>query len=635
MNTFEQLAGGRYRVVRRLAQGGMGEVLLAQFPGDTTLAISPGLVVVKRVIKDANNRPHQCRMLREEARISLRLLHENLVESFFLDEDAGDPILVMEFLTGQSLAQVLGAAKKKKHFLPIDVVLGLIRAAACGLHFAHTVTDKGRPLGLIHRDVSPANIFLTYDGRVKVIDFGVAKADDSEIRTSTGVLKGKLGYMSPEHASGDVTLLPATDLWSLGVVLWESLCAERLFSNPSPADTLMAIANKPIPPPTVLRPDIPAPVAALCARLLERDQHRRIRTGAELVAALDGISGGQALSSATLGGFLSQRFAEQAQGGVHEAARCSKMRRSTPVAIGLSQGTAAQLPLEADAPTLVMTASSAAELMQRARQDVTDEDRFAAAPVTHVTVPRARTMASEPSADAHTIAQIMAVTGFNAHPPLEMPARTVAVPAANGPAASVPRPATRTGQRAPAAIESAQWLHGATLTFGILAVAMGALFSFLAPVPDVAGVVVYADNDGTDVVVALPSDVPAGHTPRLFSLARPPILHVASAAAPALTAQSAYAALAEAGVLTRASLPRTLRARVAALLPLVMVMLGMLSLALAIPGWLLAGQRRRRAQIGCVIVAVVASVWWLYTGGLGWPGFGAYRNVPTYRATAP
>jgi eukaryotic-like serine/threonine-protein kinase len=139
----EVLAGGRYRLVRSLAKGGMGEVLLAEFPGDTTLAITPGYVVLKRVLPDAHNRPHQVRMLREEGRISLRLLHENLVESFFVDEHEGDPILVMEFLAGRSVAQLLGLAKKNKDMLPIDATLALMRASACGLHFAHTLTDRG------------------------------------------------------------------------------------------------------------------------------------------------------------------------------------------------------------------------------------------------------------------------------------------------------------------------------------------------------------------------------------------------------------------------------------------------------------------------------------------------------------
>jgi serine/threonine-protein kinase len=333
------LAEGRYRVIRRLAAGGMGEVLLAQSPGDRVHGLSPGILVVKRTLPDSMNRPHQDAMLKEEGRLALRLLHDNLVESFLVDDDHGTPLLIMEYLAGRSVAQVLGQAKKRGELVPVEVVLAVIRAAACGLHFAHTLSDKGKPLGLVHRDVSPANIFMTFDGRVKVIDFGVAKSEDSEIKTSTGLIKGKLGYMSPEHALGNI-LSPAADVWSLGVVFWESLVAERLFSGNNPSITLFQITDGPIQPPNVLRPDVPREVNALVLRMLERDVKKRFANCRELVAAIDALPQARNLASVNLGTFLSGRFPDQAEQGQLEVQQSAHRTRNLVVPKGLVDGTA-------------------------------------------------------------------------------------------------------------------------------------------------------------------------------------------------------------------------------------------------------------------------------------------------------
>jgi len=193
-------------------------------------------------------------MLREEARLGLRLRHENIVETLRLDEHAGEPLVVMELLAGRSMGQVLAQAKKRKENVPIEVALAVLRGAACGLHFAHTLRSAdGRALGLVHRDVSPANIFVTFDRHVKVIDFGIAKSEDSEIKTTTGILKGKLGYMSPEQAHGEGKLGAQADVWSLGVFFWEMLLAERMFYSPNPRATLMQIAYEELTPPSARR----------------------------------------------------------------------------------------------------------------------------------------------------------------------------------------------------------------------------------------------------------------------------------------------------------------------------------------------------------------------------------------------
>ena len=332
----ESLANGRYQVLRKLAAGGMGEVLLAEFGGDAE--ISPGLLVVKRILGAvAGQSPPegQVKMLHEEARLGLRLRHGNLVETFRF-EGGNDPLLIMELLAGRSMAQVLGQAKKQKEAVPIDVALAILRGSCCGLHFAHTLkSTDGGGLGLVHRDVSPANIFVTFDNGVKVIDFGVAKSEDSEIKTAFGVLKGKLGYMSPEQTHGSTALTAQADVWSLGVFFWEMLVAERLFASPNPSATFMQISQKVLQSPCTFRPDIPPGVEAICMGMLERNTDNRFASCADVARAIDALPGGGGGDRVSVGAFLAERFPEEASSGATEAARCAKTLSKTPVPQGL------------------------------------------------------------------------------------------------------------------------------------------------------------------------------------------------------------------------------------------------------------------------------------------------------------
>ncbi|MFZ9887757.1 MAG: serine/threonine-protein kinase, partial [Myxococcota bacterium] len=345
--TFEQHPA--FSIVRRLAVGGMGEVLLARFVGNEH--VGPGLVVVKRTLTDHPNRDYQDQMLREEGRVAVRLRHANLVETYAMDELGGHPLLVMELLAGRSMAQVLGNAKRAKTPTPVGVALQVLHGAACGLHFAHTLRVGGQPLGLVHRDVSPANIFVTYDGKVKVIDFGVAKAQDSEIKTSTGILKGKLGYMSPEHAKGE-TLDPRADVWSLGVVLWESLVTDRLFGGQNPAMTLFQITQAPQDPPSVRRPDVPPEVDALCMRLLAKDRDQRFASCAEVVRAIEQLPP-SLWRDTDVGAFLSQRFPDDAATGQQELAERARMVRPRPIPAGILESEVIPESDESQVATLI------------------------------------------------------------------------------------------------------------------------------------------------------------------------------------------------------------------------------------------------------------------------------------------
>lgn len=665
----EIFAGGRYTLVRRIAQGGMGEVLLAQFPGDMVLGLSTGLVVLKRVIPHHPNRANQAAMLREEGRVGLRLLHENLVETFFVDEDNGDPLLVMEYLSGRAMSQVLGQAKKRKEKVPVEVALAVLRGAACGLHFAHTLTDRGRPLGLVHRDVSPANIFVTFDGRVKVIDFGVAKADDSQIKTSTGVLKGKLGYMSPEHTLGE-KLGPPADLWSLGVCFWETLCAERLFANPSPSATLQAISEKPIPSPRSHRPDLSAEVEELCMRLLERSRERRIASGSALVEAIDALPEASELPRVDIGRWLSGNFPEEAEVGESEARRGARMRRRIPIPIGLVRGTAAAGPSEEEAPTVVMGAvrlppadpggagQLGAELADLAEDvdeaatvrvkladlpiDIEDSTRRATAGglladaesdersrvTASGTQPAGRELNREPE-----VVITRSVVGPEVSPERRSSAASPSRGAPAGPAAGASPLTSSFAARGvaaratvPIAVRSSSWIAVAFGTFGALALAMGLAFGILAPEPAMRPVVAWDDPTGRHSIVGAAQDAPPHARP--VDLARP-FLKV-DGQIRELPAAWLEERLASSGVRLRASLPSSPRATAAALLPVIIAALGVLALAAALPALVVARSKPRMvAQVLLLVGAMVGVALAVKLGALSWPGLEAWQARPT------
>jgi len=640
--------GSAYQLVRRLAVGGMGEVLLADAQGDPRIGLGAGLVVVKRTIPTHPTREHQDRMLKEEGRLGLRLRHENLVETFALDEVAGAPILVMEYLAGRSMAQVLGAAKRGKQLVPVDVALAIVRAAACGLHFAHTLQDGAKQLGLVHRDVSPANIFVTFDGRIKVIDFGVAKADDSEIKTSTGVLKGKIGYMAPEHTRGD-TLDPRADLWSLGVFLWEMLIADRLFSTQNPAQALHRINHAPIPAPSTLRADVPAAVDALVTKLLTRPKEDRVQSGAELVRRIDDIRE-VAHARADVASFLCARFPDDAERGKEEARRAARVRADA-LPTGIVES--AQLsPADLDAQTVVANRRDLIRLarMSAGRGDDDGGRTARARPIgvdlddslegkTVQTSPD-RPFDSELSTDGgRSVPQPISTEGGRG---LSSREATVAEPRVAkstppvvelAPAPPVVRAVPADERAAP--VSRSQRLRrsrvtpvaAALLTFGVLAILMGGAFaSFTASRPVEPLIVAVLVDDNREVVMALvdaPRDKPSRRVTLDDLRFRAGGARTVSIATPAFES-----ALVSSGVAARATLPPTPRTRFAAALPPAILLLGALALALAIPSIVM---RKGALLVARVVLALaltgVAAVG-ARKGALTWPGLDVLEGAP-------
>ena len=264
---------GKYVLVGELGVGGMAEVFLAIQHG---LQGFLKVVTLKRVLPHLAS-PDFISMFIDEARLAARLEHPNIVKTFEFGEHEGQYYTVMEYLAGEDLGSVMNRAAISKQPVPLNMAAMILSQLCDGLHFAHELTDTaGRPLGLVHRDVNPSNVIITYGGEVKIIDFGVAKFNKSANQTQTGTIKGKLAYMSPEQilARG---IDRRSDVFSLGVVLWELVAGCRLFARETDAATLYAIMNDPIPRVRRHRPNVPEELEAIISTALSRDAGGSLR----------------------------------------------------------------------------------------------------------------------------------------------------------------------------------------------------------------------------------------------------------------------------------------------------------------------------------------------------------------------
>ncbi len=276
---------GKYQLLRELAAGGMAQIFLAVYQG---LEGFNRVVAVKRVLPHMTT-PEFVQMFLDEARIAARLEHPNIVRTYEFGAEAGRYFMVMEYLAGEDLNAVLNRAAKTNYRLPIPFIIDVVSRVCAGLHFAHELCDTdGRPLALVHRDVTPANILVTYFGEVKLIDFGVAKSASNVQQTRAGMLKGKISYMSPEQLRSRGTDR-RSDIFSTGVVLWELLTGVRLFARDSDAATLYAIIDDPVPSVRTHRPEIPEELAQIVDRALARTPEARWATAEDMQLALDGF----------------------------------------------------------------------------------------------------------------------------------------------------------------------------------------------------------------------------------------------------------------------------------------------------------------------------------------------------------
>lgn len=302
---------GKYRFIATLGRGGMADVHLA-------VAVGPAgfskLQVIKRLRRKLADEPEFRDMLLDEARLAARLNHRNVVQTNEVGLVDGEYFIAMEYLDGQPLSQVLSRARERGRPIPLAVSLWILSEVLAGLHYAHELVDyDGTPLNVVHRDVSPHNIFVTYDGQVKIVDFGIALAARRAVETQAGTLKGKVAYMAPEQAfSPSSEIDRRADIFSVGVILWEVVASRRLWRGLTDPQIISRLMRD-IPDVRTARPDAPFELARICSRALAHAPSKRYATAAELRADLDRYAErlAEQVTAEQVGGLVSALFASE------------------------------------------------------------------------------------------------------------------------------------------------------------------------------------------------------------------------------------------------------------------------------------------------------------------------------------
>jgi serine/threonine protein kinase len=255
------------------------------------------VVAIKRILPNLVGDQTFCDMFLDEARIAATLRHPNIVRVEESGSAGGQHYMVMEYLRGRDLGAIDRALRQRGERLPLAATIAIIRGAAAGLHHAHQQRDAtGQPLGIVHRDVSPRNVFVTDEGTVKVLDFGIVKARDRLSVTRTGTVKGKFPYMSPE-AILEHELDHRADVFSLGILLWELTTGQWLFAGPTDYHVIKKILHQPIPRPQAVAADCPPALEAIILRALARVPRRRHPSAKELAAELGQVAAELGLDS--------------------------------------------------------------------------------------------------------------------------------------------------------------------------------------------------------------------------------------------------------------------------------------------------------------------------------------------------
>jgi Protein kinase domain/PEGA domain len=290
----------------------MGEVFLARHRGPDGFE---KLVVLKTLLGHLSENDELLAMFKDEARLSARLLHPNICQTFEFDQADGTWYIAMEYLRGEDVRNLVRECGAQGRRIPAPLACRIAADAAAGLDFAHCLRDEeGRPYGIVHRDISPQNVFVTFAGGVKVIDFGVAKAAGAAHRTHTGALKGKFAYMSPEQAAGE-PVDARSDVFALGVVLHELLTGRRLFEADSEVETLARVAACAVPTPSRVVSELPRSLDPVMLAALEKDPQRRYGSAHEFRLALEKwlVATGVGASSAHLEEFLLDVYGDRVQ----------------------------------------------------------------------------------------------------------------------------------------------------------------------------------------------------------------------------------------------------------------------------------------------------------------------------------
>ena len=297
---------GRYTVLRKIATGGMAEVYLARQDG---LQGFEKPVALKQILPHLATEAKLVTMFLDEARLAARLSHPNIVQILDLGVEGEVPFLAMEYIFGESLSQLRDRLAANGRKVPLEVSLFVATNLCLALHHAHTFGGAAKPHPIIHRDVSPQNVLLSFEGAVKLADFGVAKAKGASKTTTVGLIKGKVGYMSPEQVMGE-SVDARSDLFALGIVLYELVTGKAPFSGRSMRAILDAVTCAEAPPLPSTQGDCPKDFDPVLAQALQKRPEKRFQTAAQMLAALEKLQRDHALSanSLTIGRLMEDAF---------------------------------------------------------------------------------------------------------------------------------------------------------------------------------------------------------------------------------------------------------------------------------------------------------------------------------------
>ncbi len=351
---------GKYELLRKIAVGGMAELYVARVTG---MHGFEKLVALKKVHETHHGNHEFIQMLMDEARLAANLDHPNIAPVYDFGRDGTTYFFTMEYVRGKDLRQLVRAVQAREQRVPLNHILTIATGVAAGLHYAHELCGQdGKPLGVVHRDVSPSNVLVTYDGGVKLVDFGIAKAAALNPHDSAdGTLKGKISYMSPEQVRGGA-LDRRSDVYALGIILWELATHSRLYRG-GEYEVLQTIANRDAPRPSTVDPSFPPGLEDIIMKALERDPERRYASAEALQLALEDFAREHrySLSSAKLAKYMREVFCQQI------AAERSQLMEASGL-LQLEQATEAECPPTMQLSREEIAAVSSSQLAQPSQE---------------------------------------------------------------------------------------------------------------------------------------------------------------------------------------------------------------------------------------------------------------------------
>ncbi|MBN8554715.1 MAG: serine/threonine protein kinase [Deltaproteobacteria bacterium] len=308
--SFRVHSFGHYYLLERIAVGGMAEIFKAKQVGVRGFE---KIIVIKKILQHLSEDPEFVEMFEDEAKIAARLTQANIVQIYELGEVDGTLYIAMEYIEGKNLRDITRAASGKSLHLTVEQSVMILTEVLKGLDYAHRKSDSDdTPLSIVHRDMSPQNIILSYEGEVKILDFGIAKAASKISKTEAGVLKGKFSYMSPEQASGKI-VSQTSDIYACGVILHELLTSERLFRSKTDLETLERVKEGKVYPPSEKNEQIPVELDQIVLKALTKDTSKRYQTAGEMLTDLTRLAYEKKYSfgSQDLAAFMQTLFASE------------------------------------------------------------------------------------------------------------------------------------------------------------------------------------------------------------------------------------------------------------------------------------------------------------------------------------